>query len=430
MKEDFYTMKSPHLVIIGGGFAGLELVKQLKNKDIRVTLLDKNNYHTFQPLLYQVASGGLGPDGIAYPLRKIVSSCRNIIFRMAEVLSIDTVINTVHTSIGDISYDHLVIATGSATNFFGNERMARQCMQLKSIPDALDLRSDILQEFEKAVYQLGVDDKKRILNFVVVGGGPTGVETAGALAEMKNNVLPADYKELDPECMQVHLIESAPRVLAAMNEHSSAKALKFLQELGVKVQLQTQVKDYDGHQLFLSTGEVLKTETVVWSAGVKGKTITGIPDTSIAKGNRYKVNDISRVEGFDNIYAIGDVASMTGDAKYPNGHPMVAPVGIQQAQLLAKNIFKIIQGLKPENFIYFDKGSMATVGRHKAVFESFGIRIQGYIAWLAWMFLHLMLLVGFRNRMVVFFNWTWNYLSYQRAIRIITRPFARPTEPA
>lgn len=425
MKDTFYTLTSPHLVIIGGGFAGLELVKNLKNKDIRVTLLDKNNYHTFQPLLYQVASGGLGPDGIAYPLRKIVSACQNIIFRMAEVQQIIPVQNTVRTSIGDIQYDYLVIATGSTTNFYGNERLAKSSMQLKTIPDALDLRSDILQEFEKAVYAVTSDDKKQILNFVVVGGGPTGVETAGALAEMKNNVLPADYKELDPECMQVHLIESAPRVLATFSEASSKGALKFLTKLGVKVQLNTKVDDYDGQQLFLSTGEILRTDTIVWSAGVKGITIAGIPDTSISRAKRYKVNSSNLIEGFQNIYAIGDVAEMTSDTKFPNGHPMVAPVGIQQAQLLAKNIFKIIKAEQTTPFKYFDKGNMATVGRHKAVLDAFGINMQGYIAWLAWMFLHLMLLVGFRNRLVVFINWMWNYLSYQRAIRIIIRPFVR-----
>ncbi|MES2628221.1 MAG: NAD(P)/FAD-dependent oxidoreductase [Bacteroidota bacterium] len=425
MKDTFYTLKSPHLVIIGGGFAGLELVKQLKNKDIRVTLLDKNNYHTFQPLLYQVASGGLGPDGIAYPLRKIVSTCQNVIFRMAKVLEVQTTENIVKTSIGDISYDYLVIATGSTTNFFGNEQLEKASMQLKTVPDALDLRSDILQEFEKAVHTLTTDEKKRILNFVVVGGGPTGVETAGALAEMKKNVLPADYKELDPECMQVHLIESAPRVLATFSEQSSAKALKFLHELGVKVQLNVQVKNYDGHVVQLSTGEELQTETVVWSAGVKGISIPGMDPASLGRGNRYKVNASNLVDGYTNIFAVGDVAAMTTDAKYPNGHPMVAPVGVQQARLFSKNIFRIIKGEKTEEFRYFDKGSMATVGRHKAVLEAFGFRMQGYIAWLAWMLLHLMLLVGFRNRMVVFINWMWNYLSYQRAIRIITRPFVR-----
>jgi NADH dehydrogenase len=390
-----------------------------------VTLLDRNNYHTFQPLLYQVASGGLGPDGIAYPLRKIVSKCRNIIFRMATVMRIHPEQNTVETSIGNITYDYLVIATGSTTNFFGNKMLEQSSMQLKTIPDALDLRSDILQEFEKAVYTLDQHDQERILNFVVVGGGPTGVETAGALAEMKKSVLPADYKELNPDRMKVYLVESAPRVLATFSEVSSKSALRFLQELGVTVLLNTLVKDYDGQTLYLSTGENLMTDTVVWSAGVKGITIPGINETAIAKGNRYKVNRYSLVEGYGNIFAIGDVAGMAGDEKYPNGHPMVAPVGVQQAELFAGNIFRIISGESPREFKYKDKGSMATVGRHKAVFEAFGIKLQGYIAWVAWMLLHLMLLVGFRNRFVVFFNWMWNYLSYERAIRIITRPYQR-----
>lgn len=427
MKADYRSMQAPHLIIIGGGFAGLELVKRLNNKPVRVTLLDKNNYHTFQPLLYQIASGGLGPDAIAYPLRKIVSKIPNIAFRMAEVQKVDTAQQKVFTNIGEFGYDYLCVATGSETNFFGNTALEKNSMQLKSIPDALDLRSDILQEFEKALSESDTGNIERILNFVVVGGGPTGVETAGALAEIKKNVLPSDYKELDASKMQVHLIEAAPRLLASMHEASSKGALTFLKELGVNVRLNTAVQSYDADtgNLTLSDGSTLQTDTVIWSAGVKGKSINGLPTEALGRGNRYKVNAFNQVEGFTNLFAIGDVALMSGDAKYPNGHPMVAPVGIQQAQLFAKNIVNLIQQKTLEPFSYFDKGSMATVGRHKAVFESFGIRMQGYIAWLGWMFLHLMLLVGFRNRLIVFVNWSWNYLSYQRAIRIITRPFVR-----
>jgi NADH dehydrogenase len=413
------------LVIIGGGFAGIELVKRLRNKPIKVTLLDKNNYHTFQPLLYQVASGGLGPDAIAYPLRKIISKLPNIAFRMAEVLSVDTNKNCVSTNIGEFNFDYLCIATGSQTNFFGNAELEKYSMQLKSIADALDLRSDILQEFEKALSENDSNNIKRILNFVVVGGGPTGVETAGALAEMKKNVLPADYTELDASKMNVYLIESAPRLLASMSEASSTGAAKFLNELGVQVKLNTSVVSYNGNTITLNNGETIETDTVIWSAGVKGKSIDGITIDTLGKGNRYKVNTHNQIEGYKNIFAIGDIALMNSDEKYPNGHPMVAPVAVQQAQLFAKNLTKIISNKPLQSFHYFDKGSMATVGRHKAVFESFGIKMQGYIAWLGWMFLHLMLLVGYRNRLIVFINWMWNYISYQRAIRIITRPFVK-----
>lgn len=425
MRTEYHKTQSPHLIIIGGGFAGLELVKKLDGKPIKVTLFDKNNYHTFQPLLYQIASGGLGSDAIAYPLRKSISKMPNVAFRMAEVLKIQPTQNKIETNIGDFEYDYLCIASGSTTNFFGNAELEKNSMTLKSIPDALNLRSCILQEFEKALSKSETNNIDRILNFVVVGGGPTGVETAGALAEMKNNVLPADYTELDCKKMHVHLVEASPKLLAAMAPESSEGALRFLKELGVNVLLNTSVQSYDGTQMKLSNGETMQTETVIWAAGVKGNNVDGFGTEHIGKGNRYKVNAISQVEEYTNIFALGDVALMSGDKDYPNGHPMVAPVAIQQARLFAKNIFHIIKNEKTENFSYHDKGSMATVGRHKAVLEAGKIKMQGYLAWLAWMFLHLMLLVGFRNRLVVFINWMWNYFSYQRAIRIITRPFVR-----
>jgi NADH dehydrogenase len=425
MKHHYQSIQNPHLIIIGGGFAGVELIKKLRNKPIKVTVLDKNNYFNFQPLMYQVASGGLGPDAIAYPLRKIIAPMPNIAFRMAEVQKIDTSTQTLTTNIGNFSYDYLCIATGAQTNFFGNAELEKYSMQLKSIPDALDLRSDILQEFEKALSESGPGNVERILNFVIVGGGPTGVETAGALAEIKKNVLPSDYLELDADKMQVHLIEAAPRLLAAMSEISSSKSKQFLEQLGVKVQLNTAVESYDAAtgNLTLNNGQVLKTNTVIWSAGVKGKTIEGLPESIIARGNRYKVDPYNRVEGFDNIFAIGDIGYMYSDAAYPNGHPMVGTVAQQQGALLGKNILRLLKKQELKPYKYFNMGSMATIGRHKAVFEIFGIKVQGYIAWLGWMFIHLMLLVGFRNRLVVFLNWTWNYFSYQRAIRIITRPF-------
>lgn len=425
MKYHYQSMQTPHFIIIGGGFAGLELIKKLNNKPIKVTVLDKNNYFNFQPLMYQVASGGLGPDAIAYPLRKIIGNMPNVAFRMAEVLEVDTASNLVKTDIGDFNYDYLCIATGAQTNFFGNTELEKYCMQLKSIPDALDLRSDILQEFEKALSQSKTGDIERFLNFVVVGAGPTGVETAGALAEIKKNVIPADYKEIDASKMQVHLIEAAPRVLAAMSEISSKKAQQFLEELGVHVQVATSVQTYDAQtgNLRLSNGQIIKTDTVIWSAGVKGKTIPGIPASLIVRGNRYKVDAYNRIETLNNVFAIGDIAYMDSDKAYPNGHPMVATVAQQQGVLLGKNILKIISNQAPKPYTYLNLGSMATIGRNRAVFEIFGIKMQGYIAWLGWMFIHLMLLVGFRNRLVVFLNWMWNYISYQRAIRIITRPF-------
>ena len=427
MKTDFYSMNAPHLVVIGCGFAGLELIKNLNRKPVKVTVLDKNNYFNFQPLMYQVASGGLGPDAIVYPLRKIISTMPNVVFRMAEVQHVDIARKELQTSIGVVSYDYLCIATGAKTNFFGNTDLEKFCMQLKSIPDALDLRSDILQEFEKALSESDFGKIERILNFVIVGGGPTGVETAGALAEIKKHVIPSDYKELDASKMHVYLVEAAPRVLASMSEISSKKAEKYLAELGVQVLTNTSVVSYDAStgQLKLSNGNILETDTVIWSAGVMGKTLDGISNELIARGNRYKTDSFNRLEGMNEVFAIGDISYMTTDMNYPNGHPMVATVAQQQGRLLAKNIIRLINKQPMQPFIYKNKGSMATIGRHKAVFEIYGIKMQGYIAWLGWMFLHLMLLVGFRNRLVVFINWLWNYITYQRAIRIITRPFVQ-----
>jgi NADH dehydrogenase len=329
----------PKVIIIGAGFGGLALINKLKNKPVEVTVFDKNNYHLFQPLLYQVATGGLSPDAIAYPVRKITGKTNNISFRMAEVAEIVTSENKVRTAEGDYYYDHLVIATGAQTNFFGNEQLEKHCMQLKSINTALDIRSDILEEFEKGVTHNSEEELKHILNFVVVGGGPTGVELAGALAEMKRNVIKADYgKDLDKEKMMVHLVESGNEVLGTFSDSLSKKAMKALEELGVKVWLNTRVETYDGKTLQLNNGTNILTDTVIWAAGVKGKIINGIDGACIGRGGRIKINEYMQVSGYKNIYAVGDVAIMNGDKKYANGHPMVAPVAQQQAALLAKNI--------------------------------------------------------------------------------------------
>ncbi|MCU0421235.1 MAG: NAD(P)/FAD-dependent oxidoreductase [Bacteroidia bacterium] len=419
-------MLTPHVVIIGSGFAGLEFIKGINKKTVQVTVIDKNNYFNFQPLMYQVASGELGPDAITYPLRKLIGRMPNVVFRMAEVMKINITDKILITNIGEITFDYLILATGAQTNFFGNKIIEQYAMQLKSIPDALDLRSDILQEFEEAInLNNQLDKANKHLNFVVVGGGPTGVETAGALAEIKKNALPKDYKELDPSMMQVYLIEASHGILASMSEISSKKAKEFLEKLGVKVLVKTSVINYqpESGELTLSSGEKLYTNTVIWSAGVKGKTIDGIPESLITKNNRYICDEYNRLKGFENIFVIGDLAFIDADPAYPNGHPMVATVAQQQGRLLAKNLLHIIQHkpLKPYKFL--NLGSMATIGRHKAVLEIFGMKTQGYLAWLVWMFVHLILILGLRNRFIVFFNWLWNYINYQGAIRIIIRPF-------
>lgn len=416
-------LKKPHIVIIGAGFGGLSMIKKLKNEPVDVTVFDKNNYHLFQPLLYQVASGGLSPDAIAYPVRKITGNTNNVSFRMAEVKEVITLENKIKTTVGDYNYDYLVIATGAETNFFGNKQLQQHCKQLKSINTALDIRSNILEEFEKGVTQNTDEDLKRILNFVVVGGGPTGVELAGALAEMKRNVISADYgKDLNKDKMMVHLVESGPEVLGSFSDSLSNKALQSLKELEVKVWLNTRVENYDGKALQLNNGTTILTDTVIWAAGVKGKTLPGINPDCIGKGGRFQINEYMQLNGYKNIYAVGDVAIMNGDKKYPQGHPMVAPVAQQQAALLAKNILAQLNDKPSKSFSYFDKGSMATIGRHRAILEAFGIKLSGILAWIGWMALHLMILVSFRSKLIVFTNWLWNYVTYQRHIRLIIRP--------
>lgn len=422
MAVDFNALKYPQIVIIGGGFAGLTLVKELSKLPFKVILIDKNNYHTFQPLLYQVAAGGLGSDAIAYPFRNIVGKMDRVAFRMAEVLNINTEGSKVETNIGDIPYDHLVIASGATNNFFGMEDIEQTTMPLKKITDALDIRSDFLEEFERALVAKTEAEQRKILNFTIVGAGPTGVELAGALAEVKRFVMPKDYRELDPDLMCINLIQSGPRVLNTMSTQASVKAKKFLQDLGVQVMLNTVVVGYDGNTLNLSSGETFETSSVIWSAGVKGQIISGLNGECVVKGGRYNVDSYNRVKGYSNIYAIGDIAAIITEDN-PRGEPMVAQVAIQQAKNLAYNFKQMLKNKELKSFKYKDKGSMATIGRNKAVCDLPYLKLQGALAWYIWMFVHLMTLVGFRNRAMVFFNWMWNYFTYDRAIRLIIRPF-------
>ncbi len=419
MPVNIEVTNKPRIVIIGGGFAGIHLVKRLKNEDVQVVLLDKNNFHTFQPLLYQVATSGLEPDSIAFPLRKIFKAQENFIFRMAEVISIKPENNTVETSIGEINYDYLVIATGSQSNFFGMQDFQKYAVPMKSIVEALNLRSIILDNFEKAVLTVNLEERASLMNFVVVGGGPTGVETAGALGELKNHILPRDYPELDVAKMQIHLVERMDRVFSGMSEASSVKGQEFLKKFNVTVWLNTGVVSYDGQVLGLSNGKRILTRTVIWAAGVTGSLLPGI-NPGLIVGGRVKVDEFNRMEGSKNIFAIGDVGAIISE-KMPKGHPMLAPVAIQQATCLGNNFKKLLRNQPLQPFVYHNKGVMATVGRNKAVVELPFVNFQGIFAWFVWMFVHLMTLVGFRNRLVVFVNWMWNYISYDRGLRLIIR---------
>lgn len=412
----------PRIVIIGGGFAGLTLAKKIDPKRYQVVVLDKHNYHTFQPLLYQVATAGLEPDSIAYPLRKIFQEIEGLHFRLAEVKHIDPSKKIISSEIGELHFDYLVIATGSKTNYFGNQKIESLSIPMKSLPEALNLRSLILQNFEASILTSDLKERERLMNYVIVGGGPTGVELAGALAELKSHVLPADYPDLDLRRMTIHLVEASPRLLNGMSDKAGKTAHKYLQKLGVNVWLNTAVQDYDGSSV-TTAEKKLPASTLIWAAGVTGAIIEGI-STEYQKGGRFSVDATNQIIGLEGIYAIGDVAVMM-DEKHPKGHPMVAPVAIQQAENLANNLHRISNGIALIPFQYKNKGSMATVGRNKAVVDLGKLKFKGFSAWMVWMFVHLMSLVGFRNRVIALINWSLSYLSYDRGIRLIVRPYKK-----
>ena len=415
----------PRIVIIGGGFGGVSLAKKLSKKEVQVVLLDKNNYHTFQPLLYQVSTGGLEPDSIAYPLRKVLIGYDNFYFRLAEVDNVDPLKKKINTNIGDLSYDYLVVATGSETNFFGNEEIEKNAMSMKSVPQSLNLRSLILENFEQALLTDDYHERDALMNFVIVGGGPTGVELSGALAEIKKGILPKDYPDLDTRRAQINIIQGGDCLLPGFSAQASKKAEDFLEELGVQVWKGVRVTGYNGKTVTTKTDLVFETATVVWAAGVKGAGIKGLDAVDlIAGGNRINVNKFNQVKGHPDIFAIGDIACMVTE-DYPRGHPMVAQPAIQQGKLLGENLERLLTQKSMKPFEYIDKGSMATIGRNKAVCDIKGYRFQGVFAWFVWMFVHLFFLIGFRNKMVVFINWVYNYIRFDREARLIIRPFRR-----
>lgn len=413
------------LLIIGGGFGGLRLARQLSNRaGFEITLLDRFNYHQFQPLFYQVATAGLDPSNISFPLRKVFHNSKNVRFCMANVKEILHAQHKVITDIGEFEYDQLVIATGADTNFFGNEKMQANAMPMKSTVEAIELRHRILKNFEDAAACKDPLELQRLMNVVVVGGGPTGVELSGAIADMKRFVLPKDYPELDFSSMKIVLLEGSPKTLASMSEKSSSQSQHYLEKLGVEVKTNAILKDYDGKTAYLQDGSTIETALVIWAAGIKGNIIPGINQTIIARGNRIKVNGQCLVNSFTNVYAIGDVAYMESDLAYPNGHPQVAPAAIQQADMLVHNL-KLINMKsntdRMQTFVYNDKGAMATVGRKLAVVDMPKPKLHfgGFLAWLVWMFLHLMLILGVKNRLSVFFNWFYNYFTKDQNLRLI-----------
>jgi NADH dehydrogenase len=413
----------PRIIIIGGGFGGLEVAKALKGLKAQVVLFDRYNHHTFQPLLYQVATSGLETSSIVFPFRKRFANYTDFYFRLGEVNHIKPEEKCIETSIGSIKYDYLVIATGAATNFYGMTEVEQNAMPMKTITDSIKLRNRILRNMEVALLTDDQEVMNSLMDFVIVGGGPTGVELAGALSELKRNVFPKDYKELDMSHMDIHLVDSGPRLLNAMSRQASEKALEYLQSMGVKVHLNCAVKSYDGYEVLFNTGEKLISRTLIWAAGVKGNPINGLQPESITRGNRLSVDEFNRVKGYDSIFAIGDVALMDGDPNFQKGHPQMAQPAMQQGRLLASNIKNLIDKKPLKPFRYHDKGSMATVGRNKAVADLKAFKFQGVFAWYVWMFIHLISIIGFKNKMLTLFTWIWNYFSYDRSNRlIISRP--------
>ncbi len=416
----------PRVVIIGAGFAGLNLVKALEHKPVQIILIDQNNHHQFQPLLYQVAISGLEPDSVVSPVRKLFKSCNNMIFRMANVESVDNENMRVITNIGYVRYDYLVIATGSSTNFYGLKNIEKNSIGLKNINDAINLRSWILQNLERAIDGSNDEEKQRLIRFVVVGGGPAGVEMAGALAEFKKYLLNSDYPEIDSELMKIYLIQSGERILPTMSVRSSNHALKAIKALNVEVMLNARVKDYDGQTLLLDTPggtDSIQAGALIWTAGVIGNALNGLNPDLMMRGNRIQVNEYNQIQGLAYVFAIGDIAFMQ-TPEYPNGHPMVAQVAIQQARTLGKNILSKVENGKFKNvFRYKNKGSMAIIGKKDAVADIKNIFLNGRIGWLIWSMIHLLTLTGFKNKVAVAFSWMIKYFTYDKANQLIIRKY-------
>jgi NADH dehydrogenase len=406
------------IVIVGGGFAGIEFIRKLKQTDYEVIMIDKNNYHSFIPLLYQVATAGLSPGDISSPLREFIQDHPHFHFRLAGIENIDHERNLIHTTKGELEYDILVMATGSVTNFYGNEKIEESSLKLREIKDALNLRNTLIDRFEEALLLSEEQDQQAYLNVVIVGAGPTGVELAGAIGELKRHILPKDYPELDFSMMKIFLVEGLDQVLPAMSEQAGKKAHKYLNKFDVQVMLGKMVDDVKDQTVVLSDGEEIHSNCLIWTAGVKGNMVPGLPDGSSFK-SQYVVDAYNLVEGTDNVYAIGDV-SLQKNPDFEQGLPMLAPVAIQQAKHLGENFVRKEKGRSLKPFEYLDKGTMATVGRNKAIVDfPFNFTLGGFAGWFIWMFVHLMSIVGFRRKLLVFSNWVWNYITYNKGNRLI-----------
>ena len=423
MSINIQRNQKKRVVIVGGGLGGLRLAEDLYGVGMQVVLIDKNNFHQFPPLIYQIASAGIDPSSISFPFRQIFRKRKDFYFRMAEARMVDTDKKILQTSIGKIDYDYLVLAAGATTNFFGNKNIEDWAIPMKTVPEAMGLRNALLSNLERALTCATEEERQELLNVVIVGGGATGVEIAGALSEMKRYVIPYDYPDMDSSLMHIYLIEAGDRLLAGMSPESSKKAYDFLKSMGVDIQFGKMVTDYRDHKVIMKDGTEIPTRTFLWVSGIRANVMPGIDESHLGRGFRFKVDQYNRIPGLEGVFAIGDQCLQTTDEAYPNGHPQVAQVAIQQAKNLAKNLKKINEGLADSSltaFKYKNLGSMATIGRNKAVVEIGKLRSQGFFAWILWLVVHLRSILGVKNKMMVLLNWLWKYVSYNDSIRMIT----------
>lgn len=423
MSINIQRNQKKRVVIVGGGLGGLRLAEDLYGSGMQVVLIDKNNFHQFPPLIYQIASAGIDPSSISFPFRQIFRKRKDFYFRMAEARMVDTEKKILQTSIGKIDYDYLVLAAGATTNFFGNKNIEEWAIPMKTVPEAMGLRNALLSNFERALTCATEEERQELLNVVIVGGGATGVEIAGALAEMRRYVIPYDYPDMDSSLMHIYLIEAGDRLLAGLSQESSQKAYEFLKSMGVDIQFGKMVTDYRDHKVVMKDGTEIPTRTFLWVSGIRANAMPGIDESHMGRGFRFKVDEYNRIPGVEDVFAIGDQCLQTSDAAYPNGHPQVAQVAIQQAKNLAKNLKLINQGADSSEltaFHYKNLGSMATIGRNKAVVEIGKFHSQGFFAWVLWLVVHLRSILGVKNKMMVLLNWLWKYVSYNDSIRMIT----------
>lgn len=424
MSINIQRNQKKRVVIVGGGLGGLRLAEDLYGSGMQVVLIDKNNFHQFPPLIYQIASAGIDPSSISFPFRQIFRKRKDFYFRMAEARMVDTEKKILQTSIGKIDYDYLVLAAGATTNFFGNKNIEEWAIPMKTVPEAMGLRNALLSNFERALTCATEEERQELLNVVIVGGGATGVEIAGALSEMKHYVIPYDYPDMDSSLMHIYLIEAGDRLLAGMSQDSSKKAYDFLKSMGVDIQFGKMVTDYRDHKVIMKDGTEIPTRTFLWVSGIRANAMPGISEDHLGRGFRFKVDQFNRIPGLNDVFAIGDQCLQTTDPAYPYGHPQVAQVAIQQAKNLAKNIKRINEGHADDNsltpFKYNNLGSMATIGRNKAVVEIGKFHSQGFFAWILWLVVHLRSILGVKNKMMVLLNWLWKYVSYNDSIRMIT----------